>query len=159
VTHAPHEYAARLIWDGNNGHGTETYAGYGREYRVIISGKADLTGSADAMFKGSAGLHNPEDFFLAAISSCHLLSYLALCAQHGVSVLAYEDDARGTLVFTPDGGGRFETVTLHPNVTIADSGQIALAQQLHTAAHKLCYVASSCSVPIHHEATVHAGSK
>ena len=149
-----HEYVARLIWDGNTGNGTSTYAGYGRQYRVLMEGKPAIEGTADPMFKGDASRHNPEDLFLAAISGCHMLSYLALCAREGVNVLAYEDDVRGTLKFDGRGGGKFEEVVLHPMVTIAEGDDRELAERLHERAHELCYIAASCSVPIHHEPTV-----
>jgi len=149
-----HDYASRLTWNGNLGAGTSTYSGYGRDYTVAVDGKPDLRGSADAMFRGSAGLHNPEDLFVASISSCHMLSYLALCARQGVSVVAYEDAATGTLSLDADWNGRFEQVTLSPVVTIAEGGDEALALSLHDDAHRTCFIALSCSVPIHHSATV-----
>ncbi|HSC30386.1 MAG TPA: OsmC family protein [Gemmatimonadaceae bacterium] len=149
-----HEYAARLTWEDSGGEGTTSYERYGRQYRVRIGGKPDLVGSADAMFRGDAALPNPEDLFLVALSSCHMLSYLALCARSGVRVLAYEDDARATLQFDGKGGGRFVEVMLHPRVTIAADSDLALARQLHEPAHETCYVASSCSVPVRHRVTV-----
>jgi len=154
LTPAEHEYVARLIWDGNGGDGTASYERYGRQYRVRIDGKPDLAGSADPMFRGDGAAHNPEDLFVAAIASCHMLSYLALCARSGVRVLSYVDEARGTLRFDGAGGGRFVEVTLSPHVTIAPDSDLALAQRLHEPAHETCYVASSCSVPIRHRATV-----
>ena len=149
-----HQYESRLEWKGNLGTGTATYAGYDREYTVAIEGKPELRGSADPMFKGNKDLHNPEDLFVAAISSCHMLSYLALCARKGVSVVSYKDDARGTLELDSKGGGKFSEVNLNPLVVIADAANQALAISLHEEAHKQCYIASSCSVPIHHKATV-----
>ena len=154
-----HEYKSRLTWNGNLGTGTSTYAGYGRDYTVSIEGKPDLRGSADPIFRGSAELHNPEDLFIAALSSCHMLSYLALCARKGVSVLTYEDNAAGTLVFTADGGGRFEEVTLNPVVTIAHSEKLALAESLHDDAHRLCYIASSSNSTVHHVAVVRVAAE
>lgn len=123
-----HEYKSLLTWNGNLGNGTATYAGYGRDYTIVIDGKPPLRGSADPMFRGNRELPNPEDLFVAALSSCHMLSYLALCARQGVSVLSYEDSATGVLAFTADGGGKFEQVTLNPIVTIADSDKQSLAE-------------------------------
>jgi organic hydroperoxide reductase OsmC/OhrA len=148
-----HEYRTHLIWDGNRGDGTSSYAAYGREYRVVVQGKPELTGSANPMFRGDAGKHDPEDLFLAAIASCHMLSYLALCARNGIRVIAYEDQASGTLVLDPSSGGRFEEVTLHPRVTIA-GGDRERAAKLHETAHEQCFIANSCRVPIRHEATI-----
>src|SRR5438105_3942568 len=114
-----HVYASRLIWEGNKGDGTSDYRTYGRQYRIRVSGKPDLVGSADKSFLGDPEKYDPENLFLAALSACHLLSYLALCAKHKISVTSYEDDASGTLSLTPEGGGKFTEVVLRPRVTIA----------------------------------------
>jgi organic hydroperoxide reductase OsmC/OhrA len=151
-----HHYSAHLIWDGNRGDGTASYAGYGRQYRIVIDGKPDLNGSADPAFRGDADRHNPEDLFLAAISACHMLSYLALCAKYGIQVTAYEDAATATMREDGKGGGRFEEVLLHPVVTIADAAQAERATKLHERAHEQCFIANSCSVPIRHEPVVRA---
>jgi len=148
-----HQYSAHLIWDGDN---TTDYTTYNRGHRVLIEGKPVLNATADAAFRGDASVHNPEDLFLTAISSCHMLSYLALCAKHRINVLSYEDRATGVMREDGKGGGRFEEVTLHPIVTIANAEQIERAEKLHERAHELCFIANSCSVPIHHVAEVRA---
>jgi len=149
-----HEYSSRLIWDGNTGDGTATYAGYGRQYRIVVAGKPDITGSADPAFRGDAAKLNPEDLFVASLSSCHMLSYLALCSLKGIRVVAYEDDAKGTMAVDADGSGRFIEVVLHPTVTIAESQHVALALDLHDLAHDQCFIANSCSIPIRHKPIV-----
>jgi len=141
-------YAARVEWTGNRGTGTDAYASYGRNYRVTIAGKPQLDGSAAAMFRGDPALHNPEELFIAAVSACHMLLYLALCARSGVRVLEYEDDASGTLVLHSDGGGRLSEIVLAPVVTLAPDADEALALKLHDTAHQRCFIANSCSVPI-----------
>jgi organic hydroperoxide reductase OsmC/OhrA len=148
-----HEYASRWVWEGKKGDGTESYATYGRDYLIVAAGKADIEGSADAMFKGDSSRHNPEDLFVAALSACHLLSYLALCARNKISVVSYEDEAVGTMELTPDGGGRFIEVVLRPRVTIA-SGDLDQAIKLHEKAHHLCFIANSVSCPVRNEPTV-----
>lgn len=154
-----HEYATRIVWTGNTGPGTSGYAGYGRAYRVRIAGKPDLAGSADPAFRGDAARHNPEDLFVSAIAACHMLTYLALCARRGVCVLAYEDAAVGTVLTLPQGGGRFEEVRLSPTVTVADAGQARLAGELHEEAHRQCFIAGSCSIPIRCRPAVRAGER
>lgn len=149
-----HDYASHLVWTGNLGGGTSAYAGYGRDYTVAVDGKQEMQGSADPMFRGNPDLHNPEDLFVASISACHMLTYLALCARNGISVVAYEDKATGTLELDADWNGKFQQVTLNPVVTIADRATEVLAIALHEQAHKSCFIAASCSVPIHHVATV-----
>jgi len=139
-----HNYNARIVWDGNLGDGTSSYAGYGRQYRTVIEGKPELAGSADPSFRGEREKHNPEDLFLASISACHMLTYLALCARQGTVVVAYEDAASGTM-----NDERFEEVILRPHVTITDAARTEDAAALHERAHALCVIANSCSVAIH----------
>ena len=149
-----HDYKAHLIWDGNLGSGTTSYTGYGRKYRLQIDGKPELVGSADPMFRGDGNVYNPEDLFVAALSGCHLLSYLALCARTKINVVAYEDNASGTLLLTPNGGGIFESVTLRPVVTLAPGSDEKMAMELHEQAHDLCFIAASVKIPVLHEPTV-----
>jgi organic hydroperoxide reductase OsmC/OhrA len=149
-----HTYALDLRWEGSRGQGTTSYQAYGRDYRVRVAGKADLVGSADPAFRGDPALHNPEDLLLAALSACHMLSYLALCARHGVVVLEYADHAEAVLAFNGTGGGRFRSATLHPEVRIADRHQATLALELHEKASEDCFIAASCYFPVEHSAVV-----
>ncbi len=153
-----HAYRATLTWEGNLGDGTSTYQGYGRRWKVSIPGKPDLVGSADPAYQGEPERHNPEDLLLASLSACHMLTYLALCARARISVVSYVDEASGVMQTTPDGGGRFVSVTLRPRVGITDPSQVALAEQLHAKAHELCFIAASVSFPVGHEAAVSAAA-
>lgn len=146
-------YSTRITWTGNRGDDTASYTSYGRGYRVEVRGKPSLEGSADPAFRGDPERHNPEDLFLASVSACHMLFYLALCAQRGIRVVGYVDEARGTLELER-GGGRFGEIALHPTVTIAVAEDVERATALHHEAHQRCFLANSCSVPIRHEVTV-----
>ena len=143
-----HEHAARVVWTGNRGTGTADYAAYGREHRIVVTGKPDLEGSSSPAYRGAADRHNPEELFLAAIAACHMLFYLSLCARQGVRVLSYEGGATGSLAIGSDGGGRFDVVTLTPVVTVAPGTDLELATRLDAVAHERCFIANSCSVPI-----------
>ena len=158
MTTNSHRYHVKSIWTGAGGQGTATYAGYGRDIRAEIPGKTALALSADPAFRGDASKLNPEDLFVTAVSSCHMLTYLALCAKHRITVLAYEDTADGTLEMARDGGGAFSSITLHPVVTVAAGSDQALAHALHEQAGGLCFIARSCKTPIHHEATIQAAA-
>jgi organic hydroperoxide reductase OsmC/OhrA len=149
-----HTYHLNLNWEGNRGEGTSSYHSYDRNYRIRLDGRPDLLGSADSAFRGDPALYNPEDLLMAALSACHMLSYLALCARKGVVVHEYRDEAEGALTLTATGGGHFSSVTLHPKVRVASQAQADLARELHTKAHEDCFIASSCNFPIHHEAEV-----
>ena len=67
---------------------------------------------------------DPEEAFIASISSCHMLWFLHLCADSGVIVLEYFDNPTGIMVETEDGGGKFKEVTLHPVVVVAEEAMI-----------------------------------
>lgn len=147
------EYRSALEWIGNKGSGTSSYESYSRDYVIRVEGKPDLAGSAGSHFRGSPDRNDPEDHFIAAISGCHLLSYLALAARHGVVVTNYVDNATGTLELA-GGGGRFTSVTLRPVVTITPESDRDLAMALHEKAHEQCFIANSVKVEIGCEAEV-----
>ncbi len=149
----PHRYRATLVWTGAAANGTRDYPDYSRDYRIDVAGKPPLAGSADASFLGDGTRHNPEDLLVGALSACHLLWYLHLCADNGLVVTAYEDRAEGMMVTEP-GAGRFTDVVLRPCVTIEEGGDAALAIALHDRAHKECFIANSVNFPVRCEPSV-----
>ncbi|TFC94362.1 OsmC family peroxiredoxin [Cryobacterium sp. TMT3-29-2] len=146
-----HHYAVNIAWTGNRGTGTSGYRDYGRDHLISANGKEPIRASADPAFHGDADRWNPEELLLAALSECHLMSYLHVAVNHGVRVVAYTDDAIGAMVQTTDGGGHFTEVTLRPRVTVSDPGQVELAQSLHAEAAGLCFIAASVNFPVAHE--------
>lgn len=147
-----HHYALDVEWLGNLGTGTSGYRDYSRRNAVTAAGKLhEIAGSADRSFHGDAERWNPEELLLAALSQCHMLSYLHVAVQHGVVVTAYRDSPVG--VMTQEGqGGRFTSATLRPVVTIS-AGDPAVADAIHAEASRLCFIASSVAFPVEHEAT------
>jgi organic hydroperoxide reductase OsmC/OhrA len=149
-----HRYTTTLTWTGNTGEGTASYRSYERAYEIAADGKPALLGSSDPSFRGDPARWNPEELLLASISSCHQLWYLHLCAVNGVVVTAYRDEATATMVEDETGGGRFESATLRPHVTIAAGCDPAKALALHHEANARCFVANSLNFLVGHEATV-----
>ena len=146
-----HQYALTVKWTGNTGKGTSEYRSYERSHKIVVKNKAEISASSDPAFRGDKTKHNPEELFLASLSSCHMLWYLHLCADAGVVVTDYEDQAEGTMLEGEDGGGQFIEVVLHPKVTISDKSMIQEANALHHEANKRCFIANSCNFPILHE--------
>jgi len=147
-----HQFQCHLTWTASP-EGTASYETYSRAYRVDIEGKPPLVGSAAPAFRGDPAVHNPEDLLVAALSSCHCLTYLAICARVGIRVLAYEDDASG-IMKQADGAIRFTEVTLRPKVTIAPGADLERARALHEKAHKACFIANSVNFPVRNEPTI-----
>jgi len=146
-----HEYHISLDWTGNRGTGTENYRGYGRDHVVRSAGLPDLPGTADPTFHGDKDRWNPEQLLLAALSQCHMLSYLHIAVTHGVIVTGYSDSATGLLRLNRDNSGEFVRAILRPAVNLADEAQRELADSLHEEANKVCFIARSVNFPVLHE--------
>src|SRR3954468_15346132 len=134
-----HLFQAEVNWASNQNPSDSTKRFYIKSHQIKIEGKPVLNVSAAKVFKGDPELYNPEDLLLSSLVSCHMMSYLYVCAQNGIEVLEYSDNAEATLEVSPDGSGRFVKVTLNPEVKIADSSQIQLALNLHQKANQLCF--------------------
>lgn len=154
-----HAYETRLTWTGNLGTGTDSYRSYRRTHEVEADGPPPLAGSSDPHFRGDADRWNPEQLLLAALSQCHMLAYLHLCAVNGVVVTAYTDRASGTMEETGDGGGHFTRALLRPRVEVASGAMAEKAAALHEEAHRLCFIAASVNFPVEHEPVVTAGQE
>ncbi|WP_296618720.1 OsmC family protein [Marivirga sp.] len=145
-----HNYKSIIKWTGNKGKGTTSYTSYERSYDIIIENKPTIKGSSDPAFHGNSELHNPEDLFLASISSCHMLWYLHLCSENQITVIDYQDNASATMGENPDGKRHFNEAVLTPEVVILEKDKIELAESLHQKANEFCFIANSCNFPIHH---------
>ncbi len=148
-----HTYEAMIVWTGSKNGRTVDYMSYSRTYTVEIRGKETIEMSADPAFLGNPKKLNPEDLMLAALSGCHMLSYLALAATKKLEVTGYQDRATGIMI--QEGfGGRFSEVVLRPVVTISRNDDEALARELQGAAGKTCFIASSVNFPVKHKPVI-----
>ena len=152
-----HTYAAVVTWTGNQGGGTVDYRAYTRDYKVACAGKPPIKGSADPAYLGDASRHNPEDLLVAALSACHMLWYLHLCAANKVVVTAYEDAAEGVMRTYPDGSGEFTGVSLKPRVAISHERDPKTAEDLHERANAMCFIARSVNFPVSHQPEIVRG--
>jgi organic hydroperoxide reductase OsmC/OhrA len=151
MTGTVHRYEVTVVWTGNQGEGTSGYRAYARDHEVTAGSRPPLEGSSDRAFRGSAQRWDPERLLVAALSQCHMLSYLHVCATAGVVVVGYVDQAEGEMQQTADGGGHFTEVRLRPLVTVSEESMTDLGQELHGRAHQLCFIANSVKFPVLHE--------
>lgn len=145
-----HHYSLQVYWTGNRGSGTSGYRDYDRDHTIRVPGKPNLQGSSDPAFRGDPSRHNPEELLLAALSACHMLWYLHLCAEAGITVISYEDHPTGTMIETADGGGHFTEVTLRPQTAFSGNWSAEQASALHHTANERCFIARSVNFPVHH---------
>jgi len=143
-----HNYAVTIEWTGARQGPTISYTSYSREFTLKCDGKVDIIGSSDKAFRGDSTLYNPEELLVSAISSCHLLWYLHLCAVNNIHIISYIDQATGVMQTDENGGGRFSEVILSPTIIVTKNSDIASAIRLHDNAHEKCFIANSINFPI-----------
>lgn len=149
-----HHYQVDVVWTGNRGEGTSTYRSYSRDHDISSGNAPLIRGSADPTFHGNPERWNPEQLLLAALSQCHMLSYLHMAARNDVVVVAYEDAAEGTMRLNTDGSGQFVSVTLKPKVTITEAAAKHRAQEIHRDAAAACFIGRSVNFPVEHKPVV-----
>ncbi len=143
------EHKIRLTW--NDGGKPFTYEAYPREHEIVFKdGQQTVTASAAPAYKGDGRHVDPEDMLVASLSSCHMLSFLAICTKKKVTVQSYEDDAAGFLEndSSQGSGGKLwiTRVILRPKVVCsADAETLA---HIHHLAHEACFIASSVKTDI-----------
>lgn len=136
------EHLASIRWTRNGQ--LFDYEHYPRDHSVRFERGQQLTGSAAPAFFGSAQGVDPEEMLVAALSSCHMLTLLAVAAKKGWTIDAYEDDAVGTLGKNGDGRMAVTHVTLRPRIVFADRTPDAQElEKLHESAHRNCFIANS----------------
>ena len=153
-----HHYKLTALWQGDNESGNSNVHSYNRNHTISIDNKPALHLTTDNAAVGDKNKLNPEDLLLAAIASCHMLSYLYVCSLAGVVVTAYKDHAHGIMVENDAEGGHFTSVTLEPIVTVVDKTMLEKALALHHQAHQICYIANSVNfeIKINAQCIVHA---
>jgi organic hydroperoxide reductase OsmC/OhrA len=154
----PISYGLSVVWTGNLGEGTSNYHGYERAFELSTPGKTLLSGSSDPQFRGDASRWNPEELFIASLASCHMLWFLHLCADEGIVVNDYRDQATGHLEFDNEGRGVLTEIVLRPKVVIASSADEAKAARLHSVAHTKCFLANALKDGIEIEPVIECSS-
>ena len=129
-------HRAGVSWEGGEGEDV-------RAHRVLL-GAQSLPSSSALELGGDETKSNPETLLVGALSSCHMLWFLALARKKGFEVASYEDDAEGVL-----DGKRFSSATLRPTVRWAgDPPDPDAIEALHHRAHELCFIAASVDFPV-----------
>ena len=139
-------HTATVRWSASLG---EDYARgqYSRAHSWSFDGGAVVAASASphvvpAPWSDAAGV-DPEEAFVASLSSCHMLFFLDFARRAGVVVTSYEDDAEGVMEKGPDGRVRITKVTLRPQIAFGETPDRATLDDLHHKAHEACFIANS----------------
>lgn len=143
------EHRIRLSW--SDGGKPFTYETYPREHEIVFKdGQDRLTASSSPAYRGDGKHADPEDMLVAALSSCHMLSFLAICTKKKITVQSYEDDAVGFLENdisqAKPGKLWISRVILRPKV-VSSADEQTLAQ-IHHLAHEACFIANSVKTSV-----------
>ena len=146
------EHKARVHWvltgsDFTNGK-------YSREHTWEFDGGLTVSASPSPSavpipYSNPANV-DPEEAFVAAISSCHMLTFLYLASRAGYRVDSYDDDAVGVMTKNTKGVPWVSKVSLTPRITYGGGNRPTVAdiQRLHSDAHDQCFIANSVKTEI-----------
>ena len=129
-----------------------TYDAYNRAHEWRIN-QQTVAASAAPNFRGDADRVNPEEAFVAALSSCHMLTFLALAAKKKFTPDSYTDDAVGYLEKNASGKMAVTRVVLRPRIVWAAGITVPETEMmtLHHQAHEGCFIANSVTTDVHVE--------
>ena len=137
------EHHITLSWSRANG--PFERGNYAREHSLRFEGGQTLENSAAGDFGGVAHASNPEELLAAALSSCHMLTFLAVAANRGYVIDRYDDTATARLEKNGEGQMAVTHVTLAPKVRFGGDKQPTSEdyRKLHERAHHACFIANS----------------
>jgi len=135
-------HASHIRWTGNTGQGPTSYCGYVRDWDIAVPGKPAVSCSNDPLL-GELRQDEPEDLLLSALSSCHMLWYMHLAPNAGITVTATDDTPEGTGEISASGAGSFVSALLRPMVTVKPGADLERAAASHHEIHDACFIARS----------------
>jgi organic hydroperoxide reductase OsmC/OhrA len=146
-------YTARVVWERKS---SEPFIDnkYSRKHQWIFDGGAELSASSSPhvvpLPMSDASAVDPEEAFIASLSSCHMLFFLSFAAAKGFLVDRYEDNATGILDKNQDGKMAMVSVTLNPLIRFSGEKQPTEIEidQIHHLSHERCYIANSVHTQI-----------
>jgi organic hydroperoxide reductase OsmC/OhrA len=138
------QYTANISWNRNNiPFNTKSFD---RTHTIQFASGTSIQASSAPEFAGNATLPNPEELFIASISSCFMLTFLYWAAMKNLNIDAYKAEAIGTLAKNAEGKMAVTEVVLKPTVTFQDNQSVDadVLNELFKKAHENCFI--SCSV-------------
>jgi organic hydroperoxide reductase OsmC/OhrA len=142
------EHVAEIVWKRT----TESFAydDYSRTHDVKFDNGLVVKAAASPDYRGDPACVDPEELFVAALSNCHMLTFLAICAKKRLVVDSYMDRAVGRMEKNAAGKVAVTHVDLNPRVVFAPGVAVdrALLEKLHHDAHDHCFIANSATTEV-----------
>jgi organic hydroperoxide reductase OsmC/OhrA len=146
------EYRIEVLW--SRGEERFTDRRYSRRHRLRFDGGAEWAGSSSPhvvpLPMSDASAVDPEEAFVASLSSCHMLWFLDIASRRGFVVDRYHDEAVGTMAKNVEGRLAMTVVTLRPRVAFAGEAgpDRAMHEAMHHEAHEECFIANSVKTEV-----------
>ncbi len=142
------EHTATLRWE--RGDAEFSYQKYPRDHTWTFDGGHSMTGTAAPAFLGNPANVDPEEAFVASLSSCHMLTFLAIACKQKFVVDSYEDAAVGHMEKNAAGKMAITRVELHPKITWGGEKHPTAEEldKIHHAAHDNCFIANSVTTEV-----------
>jgi organic hydroperoxide reductase OsmC/OhrA len=137
------EHRARVSWV--NSSEDFVYETFNRDHLWAFEGGIEIKASSAPSFMGNPDCVDPEEALVGALSSCHMLTFLAISAKKRLTVTSYEDDVVGFLEKNANGKLAVTRVTLRPKVAWAGEKTPTEdeVEAIHQKAHGACFIANS----------------
>jgi organic hydroperoxide reductase OsmC/OhrA len=142
------EHKVDLFWKGNDQ--PFSYETYPRDHALRFDNGQSITASSAPSYFGNSNAIDPEEMLVAALSSCHMLTFLAVASKRGYVVVEYQDNAVGYLDKNSAGKMAITRVTLNPRIQFSQDKTPSTDElgKLHDKAHENCFIANSVKCEI-----------
>ena len=143
------EHNVTISWE--NTEDSLNYDQYDRNHKWKFENGTEIIASAAPEFYGDQSCIDPEEAFVASISSCHMLTFIAICSKKGFVVNSYKDNAIGILEKNDSGRMSVTKVILNPEIEFSrnqDPPSTEQIQRLHDSSHRNCFIANSVKTEI-----------
>ncbi|MDQ3120866.1 MAG: OsmC family protein [Verrucomicrobiota bacterium] len=137
------EHKATLRWE--RGDVEFSYQKYPRDHTLSFDGGHTMTATAAPAYLGNPANVDPEEAFVGSLSSCHMLTFLAIACKQKFVLESYEDEAVGHMEKNAEGKLAITRVELHPKIKFSGEKQPTPEEleKLHHGAHDNCFIANS----------------
>jgi organic hydroperoxide reductase OsmC/OhrA len=141
------EHVVDVSW--SRGEHEFTYLTYSRDHEWRFDSGVTVQGSANPAYLGSESAVDPEEAFVAALSSCHMLTFLAIAAKKRLVIDSYDDHAVGVMAKNEAGRLAITQVTLRPKISFAgETPDAETLERMHHRSHQECFIANSVTTSV-----------
>lgn len=142
------QHSINLTWSRDNA--PFAYKEFPREHQLDFGNGHAIPCTAAAEYLGNPELPDPEQTFVASLSSCHMLTFLAFCSLQKLTLDSYTDEAVGFLEKGENGKPVLARIELHPKTIFAEGVEVSAEKlaELHHKAHEECFLANSVKTEI-----------